>query len=76
MPKEAFLRSNRNGSNYWSHIWNQSEGIKVISIFWNAVVFGEYLVYDTRYNAINQGDTYQFMFTKYNNFPGVCSVLV
>jgi len=55
VPEEAFLRCNRNSSNYWTHIWNESEGRKFILIFWNAVVLGEHLVYDTKYNAINQG---------------------
>ena len=57
MPKEAFLRCNKNSS--WTHIWNQSSNLscwKFVLIFWNAVVLGEYLVYDTKSNAINKGE--------------------
>ena len=54
MPKEVFLRCNKNSS--WTHIWNQSEGRKFVLFFWNAVVLGEYLVYDTKSNAIKKGE--------------------
>ena len=54
MPNEAFLRCNKSSS--WSHIWKQSEGRKFVLFFWNAVVLGEYLVYDTKSNAINKGE--------------------
>ena len=55
MPEEAFLRCNKNSS--WTHIWKQSEGKrKFVLIFWNAVVLGEYLVYDTKSDAIDQDE--------------------
>ena len=54
VPEEAFLRCNKNSS--WSHIWKQSEGRKFVLFFWNAVVLGEYLVYDTKSNAIDKGE--------------------
>merc|ERR1719362_410600 len=53
VPNEAFLRCNKSRS--WSHIWKQSEGRKFVLFFWNAVVLGEYLVYDTKSNAIKKG---------------------
>ena len=60
-PEKAFLRTNRKSSKdigevlkYWAHIWNKS-GRKYVLIFWDAVVLGEHLVYESKYDAKNQG---------------------
>jgi len=60
-PKKAFLRTNRKISKdtgevwkYWVHVWSQS-GRKCLVIFWNAVVLGEHLVYNSKHDAMHQG---------------------
>merc|ERR1740129_488535 len=55
-PQKAFLRCNRKSSKniievlkYWAHIWKDSG--RKFGLFWNAVVFGEHLLYESKPDA-------------------------
>ena len=55
-PQKAFLKCNRKSSKniievlkYWAHIWKDSG--RKFGLFWNAVVFGEHLLYESKPDA-------------------------